>query len=228
VDTFTPEAYGALLQREYTITPIYNVAEDEREIGGWKSRAVSEKALRRLENLVYKCRDRTPYEYIASFFQRHVGPAGRFFYAWPEFVASPDAAPTLTAVVSGAQAERTIFCKFAWQTALGITRASPAASLTIPLNNLIVVSLPVFPPSVTEAVIYATQGAAGTEVEQTTVTARTWTQPDGALLTGTDAPQTTNTAREIPTCKLIGNGFRAQRGPGATYLITLDLEETYS
>jgi len=227
LETFTPEAFGALLQRDYTITPIFNVSEDEREIGGSKSFAVAAKALRRLEGLVYKCVDRAPYEYMASFFQRHVGPAGRFLYTWPEFVATPDAAPTMEAVVAGAQSSRTIFCKFAWKTVFGTTRASPAASLTVPSNSLLKVTLPFFPTSVLEAVIYATEGAEGTEQEQTEISVRTWTQPDGALLTATADPPTENTAREQPICKLLGNSFRPQRVSGPRYVITLDLEETY-
>ncbi len=227
LETFAPESFGALLQREYTITPIFNVAEDPRELGNVKSFAVTEKALRRLEGLVYKCRDRTPYEYVTSFFQRNVGPAARFLYAWPEFVASPDAAPVLEAVVAGAQSSRTIFCKFAWQTPLGRTLASPAASITVPTNSLLKVTLPVFPAGVTEAVIYATEGSAGTEQEQLELSVRTWTQPDAALLTATASPNSVNAAREIPTCKLVGNGLRSVRGPGATYVMTLDLEETY-
>jgi hypothetical protein len=226
-ETFSPEANGALLQRGYTIKPQYRVVEDPRELGNVKSIAVAQKGLRRLEGLLYKCRDRTPYEYITSFLNRHVGPAGRFLCTWPEFVPSPDATPVLTAVTGGTQGSRTMYVKYAWKTALGLTRPSTVQNLTVPANNLLKVTVPVFPPSVTQAVIYATQGTVGTEVEQAVIAALTWTQPDAALLTGTAAPATTNTARETPLCKLTEDGFSTQRLAGQTYEVTLDLEEAY-
>lgn len=226
-ETFAPASFGARLQRGYPITPEYQVVEDERELGNQKSVAVAEKVLRRFA-LRYHCETRTPYEYIQSFFHRLVGPAGRFSFTLPELAPTPDAAPTLVAVVSGAQAERTIFAKFAWETATGRTRASPAASLLVLVNNLLRVTVPVFPQSVTGAVIFATQGSAGTEVEQTVLTnTRIWTQPDAALLTGTTAPATTNTATETVQAKLVAGSLQSVRGHGVTYTVDLAIQEVY-
>lgn len=227
-ETFDPATYGARLQRLYQIVPQWQVAEDERELGNIVSRAIAEKGLRRFVGLRYLCPDRPAVEYIQSFFGRLVGPAGRFSWTLPEYAPTPDAAPTLVSVVSGAQGSRTVFVKFAWETPAGRTRASPAATLAIPANELVKVTVPTFPPSVTAAVIYATQGSAGTEVEQTEITnTTTWTQPDAALLTGTTAPATANTALETVTAKLVANTLAVTRGQGQTYEAAMELEEVY-
>ncbi len=227
METFAPESNGARLQRGFPIQPQYAVAEDVRELGNVKSVAIAQKALRRYQ-LTYRCPDRSGFEYIESFFQYHVGSAGRFLWATPEFASTPFKGPTLEAVVAGAQSSRTIFCKYAWKTTAGRTRASPATSLTVPLNSLLKVTVPVFPPSVTHAVIYATQGAAGTEQEQIEITSLTWTQPDAALLTATTSPETTNAARETVTAKLVAGSYAAVRGIGTQYEVSMELEETYS
>ena len=227
METFAPEANGWKLQRGYQIVPRWAVVEDERELGNVRSTAVAEKEIRRFRGR-YIAATREAIEYLESFFRRHVGSAGRFFYAWPEFVASPDAAPTLETVVSGSQGSRTVFVRFAWKNSVGLTRAGPAGSLAIPANSLLRVTLPPYPPSVSQAVIYATQGAAGTEVEQITLTdQRIWTQTNAPLQTGTAAPETTNTARETPVSRLIADSLSYVRGAGVSYEAQLELEEVY-
>jgi hypothetical protein len=227
-ETFNPAAFGARLQRGYTIVPQWQVAEDQRELGNVKSFAIAQKGLCRLQGLRYHCPTRSSFEYIDSFFQTLVGPAARFNYQLPEFASKPYAAPTLTAVVAGAQGSRTIFAKIAWETASGRTEASPAASLAVPANSLLKVTVPVFPPAVTGAVIYATQGSAGSEVEQTVLTnTTTWTQPDAALLTGTAAPLSANTALKTILAKLVSGTFGSTRLQGQTYVVELELEEVY-
>ena len=161
-----------------------------------------------------------------SFFNRQVGSAGRFTFGWAELVPSPDAGPVLTAVAGGSQSLRTIFAKFAWKNSIGTTSASPATSLAVPLNNLLKITLPFYPPSVTQAIIYATEGSAGTEKEQATLTVdRIWTQPDAALLVGTSDPPTENTATEAPTCKLVQDSLKIVRGIGTSYTASLELQE---
>jgi len=225
-DTFDPEGNGWSLQRGYKIVPGFLVAEDQRELGNVTSTAIFDKPFRRIEGLRYRCDTRDAFEYMDSFFLRLKGPVARFYYQWPEFVSTPDKAPTLEAVVSGAQAERTITVRFAWRNSLGTTRASATGSLLIPVNNLIKVTLPTYPANITQAVIYAAQGAPGSEQEQTVLTTlRTWTQPDAPLLTGTSSPATTNSCREMPLCKLVAETLDYTRGDGTTYEASLSIEE---
>lgn len=227
-ETFLPENFGWKLQRGYEVSPRFAVVEDERELGNVKSVAVADKPIRVIAGLSWICESRDGAEYAQSFLNRQRGPAARFFFNWPELVPSPDGSPTCTAVASGTQGSRTIYTKFAWKNAQGTTKASPAETLAVPANNLLKVWLPVYPPGVTQAVIYATQGAFGTEQEQVVLTnTQTWTQPNAALLVATASPPTTNTAKEKPLCKLVGT-YKLVRGHGLSYSLSLDLEETYS
>jgi hypothetical protein len=226
-ETFTPEAHGLHLQRGYPIEPTFQVEEDERELGNITSVAVADKP-RRVLRMRWVADTRAASEYVISFFLRHKGSAGRFYYAWPEFVPSPDAAPTLEAVVSGAQAERTVTARIAWKNSAGRTLASPVGTLLIPANNLVKITVPVYPPSVSECVIYASD-TGGTPQQQTILAGPlTWTQPDALLLLATADPPTANTATETPLMKAVGEPpYRITRGIGTTYEITMDLEEVY-
>lgn len=225
-ETFTPEAFGLRLQRNFVIEPEFQVEEDERELGNKTSVAVADRE-RRIVRLRWICATRPPMEYLVSFFRRHKGAAGRFYYAWPEYVAAPDIAPTLE-LSGGTQAERTITAQYGWKNTAGTTTASPTATLFIPANYLVRVTVPVYPPNCSQCVIYATQ-TGGTPQEQATLSgALTWTQPDAALLLATSDPSSTNTATESPLCKAAGNPpYRITRGVGTTYEITCDLEEVY-
>lgn len=227
MDTWNPTAYGLRFQRDYQMEPIFAVVEDRRELGNVKSVAVADKPLRTFRGLRWVIPNRDGYEYAVSFWNRNKGPAARVTWSLPEYVPTPDAPATLTAVVSGSQAARTIFVRYAWKNANGRTKASPATSLLVPLNNLLVVKTAPYPPGVTQAVIYATQGSAGTEQEQVTLTStRTWTQPNAALLLATASVPTANTCLESVTVKLSGT-YQIRRGQGVTYELTLDLEEAY-
>lgn len=215
-------------QRDYDLEPDWQVAEDERELGNVTSVAVAVKERRRV-TMRYRTDTRDAAEYVESFFRRKVGPVARFDVLWPEFVASPDAAPVVEAVVAGTQGSRTIYTKFCWVNSYGRTKASPAVSIAVPSNSLLKVTLPYYPPSVTQAVIFATQGSPGSEQEQTILTnQKTWQQPDAALLTSTTSVPSTNSAQELVHCKLGQGRYKLRRGAGTTYELTIDLEETYS
>lgn len=226
-ETFQPEANGLHLQRGFTVNPEFQVIEDERELGNRTSVAVADRE-RRILRVRWVCETRAAMDYVVSFFRRHVGSAGRFYYAWPELVSHPDAAPTLEAISGGTQASRTIVACFAWKNSAGKTTASPTASLLIPANNLVRVTVPVYPPNITQCVIYGDQ-TGGTPQEQTTLTgALTWTQPDAALLLATADPPAANTATETPLMKALGSPpYRITRGNGTCYEISMDLEEVY-
>lgn len=228
--TFNPASAGCKIQRGYTVQPIYLVVSDERETGHVASTAVRDRPLRRLDGLRLVAPTRAARDYVESFFHRVNGPAGRFYFAWPECVPSPeDAGPTLEAVVSGAQAERSITVRYVWKNAQGTTAPSPTSTLLVPANSLVKVTLPVYPSGTTQAVIYAAQGAPGAEQEQTVLTGlRTWTQPDAALLLATADPPTANTATESPLCQLVGDSLRFPRGTGLTWEIQLSVEEVWS
>jgi hypothetical protein len=227
-ETFAPESNGWRLQRDYSINPEWIAVEDERELGNVSTTAVARRSLRTFP-LRWRATTRASYDYMVSFFNRNVGPVARFNYSLPEFVASPDAGPLMEAVVAGTQALRTIFAKFAWRNSIGTTLAGNALSLSVPANSLLKLTLPPYPPSVGQAVIYATEGADGTELQQAVLTdATTWTQPDNVLLIGTDAPLTVNTAIDSPLCKMVQGSFSVQRGAGISYIASIQLQEVYT
>ncbi len=226
MDTLNLEANGWRMQREYPIRPRFIVAEDERELGNVKSVAVAQRALRRF-TLRYKTDLRSAAEYVESFFGRQVGPVARFQMTLPEYAPTPDAAPVVEAVAGGTQGSRTIYVRFAWRNVNGTTLASATASILIPANNLLRVKFPYYPPSITQAVVYATQGAQGTEVEQTVVTNQpSWTQPNAALLLLTAAPETANTAKVLAKLRLLET-YELIRQIGTQYQLSLDLEEVH-
>ena len=227
-ETFAPESHSWKLQRDFTITPVYQVVEDEYELGNTTSTAISRIPRRRFSARYVSAGTKAGYHYMTAFFLRNVGPAARFTFVAPEEVSDPDKGPTLTSAAGGTQGSRTIYVKFAWQNTAGITVASAATSLAVPANELMTVTVPFYPPSVTQAVIYATQGSAGSEQEQTTLTAptRTWLQPDAALLTGNPVPPTTNTAPETwSNAKLVDGSLNFRRGVGLSYEATLEIDE---
>lgn len=226
-ETLSMAAAGWILQRDYTIEPQFRVAEDQRELGNVCSTAVSERSLRAF-SLTYIAHTRDAAEYLQSFFRRHVGSAGRFWFSLPEYVASPDKAPTLTAVSGGTQAQRTITMRSAWRNASGTTKASPTGTILVPASNLVHVEVEVYPPSVTQCVIYAAEDDAGDEEEQTVLSvARSWTQPNTALLDSTASPPAQNGALEIALCKL-ADTYQLRRGTGTSYSVALKLEEVYA
>jgi len=219
------ETNGWKLQRGYLLKPRYQVVSDERELGNVVSVAVASKPLRTYR-LKYRAQARAAYEYVESFFNRLVGQAARFDFEIPEFVPSPDKGPGVEAVAGGTQGSRTIYAIYSWKNANGITRGSPAASIAVPANNLLKITLPYYPPSVTQAVIYATQGAAGTEQEQTILTnLKTWTQPDAPLLVLTSSPPSENTAKEKIVARMVD--YEVTRLNGTVYDLALELAEAY-
>lgn len=224
-EALTLEAKGWKLQRGYPMRPRYAVVSDERELGNVVSVAVASKPLRNYR-LRYRANTREAFEYVESFFNRLVGPAARFDFDLPEFVPSPDKAPGVEAIAGGTQGARTIYVIFAWKNVNGITRGSAAAGIAVPANNLLKITLPYYPPSVTQAVIYATQGAAGTEQEQTILTnLKTWTQPDAPLLLATSSPPLTNTAKEKIIARMLD--YEVVRQNGTMYDLLLEIEEAY-
>lgn len=229
-ETFDPIAAGWKIQRGYRILPQVLVVEDEMALGNKVSTALAERDCRRITGLRLRTDSRDACEYFLSFYRRNRGAAARFYMEWPELVPSPDAAPVLEAIAGGTQAQRTITARFAWKNTVGTTKASPTGSLLIPANNLIKVTVPVYPANVTQAVIYAAEDDPGNEEEQATLTNTfSWTQPDAALLTGTADPPTANTARETPLCKFVNDeNLGPERGIGTTYELVLEIEEIYA
>ena len=227
-ETFDPTAHGWRIQRGYTIDPQDQYLEEESEIGSKKSTAVSERTPRILRNFRMIAATRDAWEYLESFFRRQKGPVGRWYFAWPEYVSSPDAAPVLEAVAGGALAERSVTLRYAWKNATGTTKASPTATLVVPVNELVKVTLDPYPSSVTQAVIYGAEDAPGVEQEQATITLeQSWTQPAAALLVSTADPPAANTALDTPLCKLMG-GRPVVRQVGTQYETTLTIEECYA
>jgi len=227
-ETFAPLSHGWRLLTDYRPTPVFNVAEEVSEIGTVKSTVISERVLQRFEGLQFRASTKAAYEYLMSFFARHVGPAGRFYWASPENIWSPDKAPTLEAVIGGSQPLRTVTVRYAWKVTSGTTIASPTASLSVPANNLVKVTVDPYPATVLQCVLYAADDDPGNEQEQTTLAnVRTWTQPNSPMLLATADAPTTNTATKTPLVRLVGD-IGIGRSRGTWYDATLTLEEVYT
>lgn len=224
-DLWQPELYGWRLQRSVPMRPRFLVAEDESESGLVKSLAIAQ-GHKRAWQLRYRAVTRQAAGYVQSFFGRLAGPAGRFDWVAPEYLPDPDAAPVIDAVSGGNQGVRTCHVQFAWQNGYGRTLASPRATVAVPSDWLLRVTLPPWPPGVTGAVVYATQGAAGSEQEQVVLTqgTRVWTQPNAALLLLTASVATANVAKELLRVKLDGS-YELTRAEGTTYELELTLRE---
>lgn len=228
-ELFDWDAHGLIWQRGYAEVPEFQVIEDERELGNVSSTVVAERETRRIKGLQLLAPTREARDYAMGFFRRIHGPAGRFLVDYPECVAGPDAAPSVAAMAGGTQAQRAITVRHAWRTIYGTTRAGATAAITVPANELLVVTIEPYPPSCPQCVIYAAQGDPGAEQEQTVLSgARTWTQPDAALLLATASVPTTNTARERLLVKLVAGSLEAPRLQGLTWIIQLSLEEVHS
>jgi len=223
---FDPESNGLKLQRGFETAHMENVVEDMGELGNKRVTAIAEKLPRRWR-LPYRAFGRTARGYLLAFYRKHVGAAGIFDFDAPEYVPDPFFAPTVEAVSGGTQSQQEIDVGFTWKNSQGETLISTLAEITIPANNLLKVTLPVYPPSVSQAVIYAVDGV-GTPQSQTTLTdIRTWTQPDAPLLVATSDPPSTNTATERVQVRFVKQSLREIRQIGETYELSVDVEEVY-
>lgn len=230
--TFDPESKGWNLQRGF-IVPIHENVREYR--GGWGNvdDAIFATKTIREWNLTYKTGKTTDprigYDYAVGFHAAEVGAAGRFNWAPPELVPTPFEAPSLSSVVSGTQGARTISVGFLWKSAAGSTRLSPLGSLAVAASSLLKVDLPPYPPSITQAEIFAEEGGSGDEQSQVTLTDndRSWTQPDAAILVATSDPPVANTATELSLVKFVLDSFEIFRGEGLAWVMRCHLEEIY-
>lgn len=227
--TFAPEANGWVLQRDFPVEPKENVFEDFGELGNQISIAIANKTLRAWQ-FHYRAFTRDAHDYLMGFYNAEVGSGGRFLYQLPEFVPSPFEAPVLEAIAGGVQPQRSITVRFTWLNDAGETKASPTGTLLVPANNLLKVTLPVFPAGASKAIIYAAQDDPGNEQSQVTLVDndRFWIQPDAPLLLLTTSPPTENTAAELVTCKFGRQSLRIARGIARIYDATLTIEEVYA
>jgi hypothetical protein len=100
---------------------------------------------------------------------------------------------TLATQAGGAQAQRTEYFKFTYQTAAGETLASAEVSLLVPANSVALVTMPAaYPPGVTSANVYAST-ATGTETKQQAgiAAAGTYTEPNTGFIAGAALPTAT-------------------------------------
>ena len=133
-------------------------------------------------------------DYIEDFAYRNRAEA--FYWEPLDEEFSPLATTaTLSQTSGGSLLARTYSVKYAYydNTSGEVTKPSSAATLAISANNLVKVTVPVFPPSADRVRIYAVE-TPGTETLQDTVTTRTWTEPTGGLISGSALP-TTNTLK---------------------------------
>ena len=232
METFQPESFGWKLQRPLEESPTFEVEEDERELGNVTSLLVAEKPTRQW-SLRYRVVGRSARDYWVSFFDQLGGPAARFTFTLPEFVPAPFRGPDLTLKATGVQLIRFIRVRFAWRNSSGTTTASPSETIVVIPNNVVVATLPRYPPGVTQAVIYAAESQfeslIGTEQEQVVLTnKRTWESPNGSVLVDTTDPLTESTALQTITAKAANNPpYTIRRLEGLSYEAQIVIEESH-
>jgi hypothetical protein len=150
----------------------------------------------------------TDRDYLVGFVERQLGAAQTFYYRPPSgfYQPRPPLAPTLSYAAGGTLGSRTYYVIITFFNGNGETQASPRDSITVPANNLLVVTAPRFPAGVTGVRVYAATTLGGEVLQVTTITTSqgTWTEPVAGLRTATApaavSPPTTNTMFENVLC----------------------------
>lgn len=117
------------------------------------------------------------------------------------------AAPALSQVTSGALAATTYFAKVTYVTAAGETLASAESSLSVLINNVLVVNSPTATTGATGYNVYVST-TTGTETKQNTTPINigtSWQEPNTGLITGVVVP-VSSTAGSILTAINVTNG----------------------
>ncbi len=125
----------------------------------------------------------------------------------PADVGAP-AAPTLSAVVSGALAATTYYVKVTYVTPYGETLASAEASLAVAANSVLSVASPPAYPGATGWNVYVST-ATGTETKQNSVVGTIgtpWQEPTTGLIAGSAVPAA-STARLANVTPAVGQKF---------------------
>lgn len=151
--------------------------------------------------LQWKALKKPQLDEIKSFFDGFNGARGPFYWTPIDSVTAPiGRAPELGQVAGGALAgQGTYYVQYTWhQTSGGLeTEGSKEASFAVSDNNLLTVTVPVFPLGVGEWRVYVGTSPGDAELQSGTVTERTWTMPAGGRDAGGANPPATNTL-EVP------------------------------
>lgn len=137
-----------------------------------------------------------------SFFDQFEGRGGPFYWKLPAVrpVRSPlGLSPILDVTTSGSLLERNYYVAFSWysSTLTQETRISAESMKVVDDNQLIVVSVPIYPAGVDRARIYASE-TSGSLTLQATITTTEWTEPGTGLVAGASPPTSNNLVPLIP------------------------------
>jgi hypothetical protein len=190
--------------------PSYELQEVKRlplsvypSIKGWEQRRPLGIAGRRTYQFSCTAVNQDELDYALSFFDSLKDTDGNYsqteaFYWLPvRAVASPlGDTPKLEEVAGGALPERTYSVLYSWynNTSSQETKPSPAGSITVSLNYLCKITVPIFPAGADRVRIYAHE-TPGSEVLEQTTASRTWTEAATGLVGGGASPPSTNTLK---------------------------------
>ncbi len=142
-------------------------------------------------SLGWRSISKTVLDEILSFFEALNGSVGPFYWVPLDKVRSPlGVSPALSSVAGGSlTSQGTYYVQFTWANSTESQESLPSkeASLAVADNNLLVVTLPVFPVGADRANIYVGQSS-GAEDEQGYTESRTWTMPTGGIIVGDAVP----------------------------------------
>lgn len=169
---FTPRVDRQTSEKGYDITKPNGLEDDEGISLEWKVLTKNE------------------VDEITSFFRSLNGADGPFEWTPLDNFESPlGRGPEVANLLAGSLAADEYFVTYTWYDAtLGETLPSKETAFDKAANNVITVTVPVFPPGVQSWRIYASL-ATGTETLQDTVTdARLWVMPTTGLVSGAAMP----------------------------------------
>lgn len=211
----------------YVVVPQFATLTTRFEDGYVQLRAKLAKP-RRAWKLVWKLATPDEAEQLHAFYREQVGAAGTFDYAPSDPIPRPYAAPTLGSSTSGALGSRTRYAKFSWADATHETTPSVGyGTLAVGANNVLTVTVPLFPTNVTKAWVYvgATSAVLCKQDTAITTSAGTWTEPDEGYNDAGASPLTTNALTETVTVHFAEDALEISKNSAYSYSMTCTLEE---
>lgn len=225
-----PEEFTLTPEFEYVEELNYKTMQTEFSLGYVQTAAYWQKPKRKF-TLEWNAALREDRDYVVSFFNYHVGPAGAFTYQPVEPVAAPQfpGTPGAVAQTAGSYGSRTYYYQLVWVTAYGSTTPSSVRSFALSANNLFTFTIPRFPTNVTAARLYVHTSTSTQLQVELSVSGTKWTEPDisavsNGLISG-GSPPTTNTATEKINVHLLGDVLAIRKTSPVSYSMQLQFEE---
>jgi hypothetical protein len=209
-------------------TENFNIIETRFESGDVQTRARWPRP-RRIWSLSWENASEEESEKLKAFLRDHHGPADYFEFDAYDKVPRPYAGPLLSPYESGSLSSHLCYVKYAWSDGTNFTTPSEYRSATVAANNVLTVTVPYFPASVTRAYVYISSDNATYHRQTTYISGSggTWTEPDtGWVATGV-SPATTNSLSESSVVHFVNQSVDITKAWIDAYDMSCQLEEVF-